>query len=199
MTFEEFHRPVHIKDFVMRSIQEATTRLALIEAGDVDIAYNIAGELIERVESNPDLLLVPTLTTAVFWLEFPGDYDPGKPFHNIKVREAVSLALDRQAISDAETGGHAKPANYWIPPNILQAPPHEAPVEDLERAKALMVEAGYADGFEVEWLSPIPNYFSLGERVISQLRRIGIAAKLQTTERGTYSDWSRAPSLSSES
>ena len=33
--------------------------------------------------------------------------------------------LKRQAISDAETGGHAKPANYWIPPNILQAPPHE--------------------------------------------------------------------------
>ena len=96
--------------------------------------------------------------------------------------------MDRQSISDAETGGHSKPANYWIPPNILLAPPHAAPMEDLDRANALMAEAGYEDGIEVEWLSPIPNYFSLGERVISQLRRIGITAKLQTMERGTYFD-----------
>ncbi len=186
--FEDFHRPVHIKDFVMRSIQEPTTRLALLEGGDVDIAYNISGELIERVESNSDLLLVPTLTTTVFWLEFPGVHDSSNPFSDVRVREAVSLALDRQAISEAETAGHSKPADYWIPPNILLAPPLAAPQEDLDRANALMADAGYADGIEVEWLSPIPNYFSLGERVISQIRRIGINAKLQTMERGTYFD-----------
>ena len=61
-------------------------------------------------------------------------------------------------------------------------------MEDLDRAKALMAEAGYCDGIEVEWLTSIPNYFSLGERVISQLRRIGITAKLQTMERGTFFD-----------
>ncbi len=44
------------------------------------------------------------------------------------------------------------------------------------------------DGFELEWLSPIPNYFTLGERIISQIRRIGITAKLQTMERGTFFD-----------
>ena len=61
-------------------------------------------------------------------------------------------------------------------------------MEDLDRAKALMAEAGYCDSIEVEWLTSIPNYFSLGERVISQLRRIGITAKLQTMERGTFFD-----------
>ncbi len=186
--FEDYHRPVHVKEFTMRSVQEPTTRLALIEAGDVDVMYNVAGELIERVVDNPDLLLVPTLTTSVFWLEFPHMHNPDNPFNDARVREAVGLALDRQAISDAETGGHAKPANYWIPPNILLAPPLEAPEEDLDRAKQLMAEAGHPDGFDVEWLSPIPNYFSLGERVISQIRRIGINAKLQTMERGTYFD-----------
>lgn len=186
--FENYHRPVHVKEFTMRSVQEATTRLALLEAGDVDIAYNIAGELIPRVESNDELVLVPTNTTAVFWLEFPHMHNPDNPFNDVRVREAVGLALDRQAISDAETSGHSKPANYWIPPNILLAPPHAAPEEDLERARQLMADAGYADGFEVEWLSPIPNYFSLGERIISQIGRIGITAKLQTMERGTFFD-----------
>ena len=186
--FEDYHRPVHVKDFTMRSVQEATTRLALLEAGDVDIAYNIAGELIPRVESNEELVLVPTNTTAVFWLEFPHMHNSDNPFSDARVREAVGLALDRQAISDAETNGHSKPANYWIPPNILLAPPHQAPEEDLEKARQLMADAGYAEGFEVEWLSPIPNYFSLGERVISQIGRIGITAKLQTMERGTFFD-----------
>jgi peptide/nickel transport system substrate-binding protein len=186
--FENYHRPVHVKDFTMRSVQEPTTRLALIEAGDVDIAYNIAGELIPRVESNEELVLVPTNTTAVFWLEFPHMHNSDNPFSDARVREAVGLALDRQAISDAETSGHSKPANYWIPPNILLAPPHEAPEEDLEKARQLMADAGYADGIEVEWLSPIPNYFSLGERIISQIGRIGISAKLQTMERGTFFD-----------
>ena len=186
--FENYHRPVHVKDFTMRSVQEATTRLALLEAGDVDIMYNVAGELIPRVESNEDLVLVPTNTTAVFWLEFPHMHNADNPFNDVRVREAVGLALDRQAISDAETSGHSKPANYWIPPNILLAPPHQAPEEDLEKARQLMADAGYGDGFEVEWLSPIPNYFSLGERVISQIGRIGITAKLQTMERGTFFD-----------
>ncbi len=186
--FENYHRPVHVKDFTMRSVQESTTRLALLEAGDVDISYNIAGELIPRVESNEDLVLVPTNTTAVFWLEFPHMHNPDNPFNDVRVREAVGLALDRQAISDAETNGHSKPSNYWIPPNILLAPPHQAPEEDLEKARQLMADAGYADGFEVEWLTPIPNYFSLGERVISQIGRIGITARLQTMERGTFFD-----------
>ena len=186
--FEDYHRPVHIKDFTMRSVQEPTTRSALLEAGDVDAAYNIAGELIQRVVDDPDLLLVPTLTTAVFWLEFPYMHNPDNPFNDVRVREAVGLALDRQAISDAETGGYSKPTNYWIPPNILLAPPLQEPEENLERAKELMAEAGYPEGFDVEWLTPIPNYFSLGERVISQIGRIGINAKLQTMERGTFFD-----------
>ena len=186
--FEDFYRPVHIKDFTMRSVQEPTTRMALLEAGEVDVMYKVVGELIDRVNDNPDLLLVPTLSTAVFWIELLGQHDPDNPFSDVRVREAVSLALDRQAISDAETGGYSKPTNYWIPPNILLAPEHEAPEEDLAKAKELMEAAGYGDGFEVEWLSPIPNYFTLGERVISQLKRIGINAKMQTMERGTYFD-----------
>ncbi len=107
--FENYHRSVHVKDFTMRSVQGATNRLAQLEAGDVDIAYNIAGELIPRVESNEDLVLVPTNTTADFWLEFPHMHNSDNPFNDVRVREAVGLALDRQAFSDAETSGHSKP------------------------------------------------------------------------------------------
>jgi ABC-type transport system substrate-binding protein len=49
-----------------------------------------------------------------------------------------------------------------------------------------MQEAGYANGFDVDWLTPVPAYYSRGERVIAQLREIGIRAKLQAMERGAF-------------
>ena len=57
---------------------------------------------------------------------------------------------------------------------------------DLEQARQLMHEAGYPNGFTVDWLTPVPAYYSRGERVIAQLREIGIRAKLQVMERGVF-------------
>src|SRR5207244_9454214 len=57
---------------------------------------------------------------------------------------------------------------------------------DLAKAKALMQEAGYPNGFNVDWLTPAPNYYSRGERVVSQLQNIGIRAKLQVMERAVF-------------
>ena len=59
--FEDYHRPVHVKEFTMRSVQEPTTRLALIEAGDVDVMYNVAGEFPSTIERVVDILLAPPL------------------------------------------------------------------------------------------------------------------------------------------
>ena len=57
---------------------------------------------------------------------------------------------------------------------------------NVAKAKALMTEAGHPNGFKVDWLTVVPNYFSRGERVISQLKAIGIDTRLQTMERGVY-------------
>ena len=62
------------------------------------------GELIDRVKNNPKLMLAPVVSGS-WWLEFPGFQDPKNPFHDKRVREAVSLAIDRKAINDAESGG----------------------------------------------------------------------------------------------
>ena len=57
---------------------------------------------------------------------------------------------------------------------------------DLAKAKRLMAEAGYPNGFNVDWVTPAPNYYSRGERIVSQLQAIGIRSKLQVMERGVY-------------
>jgi peptide/nickel transport system substrate-binding protein len=183
--FEDYYRPVHIKRFTIIAVPEAATRVAMIERGEADIMYFVPGELIDRVKTNPKLMLAPVVSGS-WWLEFPGFQDPKNPFHDKRVREAVSLAIDREAINDAESGGMGRVSGNWINDDVQYALEWPKFPRDLAKAKALMQEAGYPNGFNVDWLTPAPNYYSRGERVVSQLQNIGIRAKLQVMERAVF-------------
>jgi len=183
--FEDYYRPVHVKQFVIVSIPEAATRVAMLERGEADIIYLVPGELIARVRDNRDLMLAPVLSGS-WWIEFPGFQDPKNPFHDKRVREAVSLAIDRRAINEAEAGGLGKPTGNWINNDVQYAIEWPEFERDLKRAKQLMQEAGHPNGFDVDWLTPVPAYYSRGERIIAQLCEIGIRTKLQVMERGIF-------------
>ena len=175
-----------LKTFVMRGVPEASTRMAMLQTGEADFNTLIPGQLWEVVKSDPNLQQAPTRGSAIF-LEFPGWEKPDSPFNKKQVREAVSLVLDRQAISEAEEGGLSGIVGNWIPedwPQAIKAPP---PEYNPARAKQLMAEAGYPNGFEVVQLTPFPPYFSLGERVITAMREIGIRTKLNQMERAAFS------------
>ena len=105
--FDGYYRPVHVKQLVMVSVPEAATRVAMLERGEADIIYNVPGELIAKVGKLPGVTLAPVLSGS-FFLEFPGFQDPKNPFRDKRVREAVSLALDRRAMNQAETAGLGK-------------------------------------------------------------------------------------------
>ena len=111
---------MHVKHFTMISVPEAATRVAMLERGEADIIYLVPGELIERIKSNPKLMLAPVLSGS-WWLEFPGFNDPKNPFHDKRVREAVSLAIDRKAINDAESGGMGRVSGNWINDDVEYA------------------------------------------------------------------------------
>lgn len=183
--FEDYYRPVHIKHITMVSIPEAATRMAMLERGEADLIYFVPGDLIEHIQQNKKLMLAPVLS-GNWWLEFPGFQDPKSPFHDKRVREAISLAVDRDAINDAETGGMGKVDGNWINDDVQYALQWPAFKSDVEQAKKLMKDAGMAGGIKVDWLTPLPTYYSRGERVISQLQDIGIKARLQVMERGVF-------------
>jgi peptide/nickel transport system substrate-binding protein len=184
-SFREFITASSVKTILFKVITDDATRLAALQAGEVDFINLVPGQLIETVKKDAKLQIAPTLA-APFWLEFPGWEKPDNPFHNIKVREAVSLALDRKALSEAETAGLSPMISSWIPDDWPGYVKGTEPKFDLARAKQLMTEAGVPNGFEVEALTPLPPYFSLGERVITQLRQIGIRTKLVQMDRAAF-------------
>ena len=183
--FGDYYRPVHVKHFTIVSVPDAATRVAMAERGEADIIYGIPGELVARIKDNPKLMLAPVVS-GNFWLEFPGFQDPKNPFHDKRVREAVSLAIDRDAINQAESAGFGVVDGNWINDDVEYALEWPKWEHNIAKAKKLMAEAGYPNGFNVDWLTPAPPFYSRGERVIAQLQAIGIRTRLQTLERSVY-------------
>ena len=135
-------------------------------------------ELIDRVKKNPKLMLAPVLSGS-FWLEFVGFQDPNSPFHDKRVRQAISLAIDRKAINEAESGGLGKVSGNWINDDVQYGLPWPELEFNLAKARALMKEAGHPNGFTVNWLTPLAPFYSRGERVVAQLQAIGAAPTLK--------------------
>jgi len=183
--FDGYYRPVHVKEFTMKAVPEAATRVAMLERGEADIMYFVPGELIARVKNNPKLSLAPVVS-GNWWLEFPGFTDPKSPFHDKRVREAISLAIDREAMNQAECDGLGVVDGNWINNDVEYAMDWPKWPHDVAKAKQLMADAGHPNGFTVDWVTPVPNYYSRGERIVSQLQAIGIRARNQVMERGVF-------------
>ena len=142
--FDGYYRPVNVKQLVMVSVPEAATRVAMLERGEADIVYFVPGELINKVSKLPGVTLAPVLSGS-FFVEFPGFQDPKNPFHDKRVREAVSLAIDRRAMNQAETAGLGKPTGNWINDDVQYAIDWPEFPRNVEKAKQLLREAGYPE------------------------------------------------------
>src|SRR2546428_9542289 len=101
-------------------------------------------------------------------------------------RWAPTLALDRRSLSDAETLGASKPAGNFVPRSFEFALPIEPDPYDPARAKKLLAEAGYRNGFDAGELYQLPPYFSLGEAIVGYLQAVGIKLRMRPMERAAY-------------
>ena len=185
--FEQYWRKApSVKRLVLRAIPDEATRLAALKRGEVDIAYAIRGALAEDLRRTPGLTLKPNVGQATFWVYFTDQWDPKSPWHDRRVRLAASYAIDRQAINQAETLGHSKitwsiiPSSfefYWQPPGHAYDP---------IKAKQLLTEAGYPNGFTAGDYFCDAAISNLGEPVVNYLNAAGIRVKLRPIERAAF-------------
>ncbi len=185
-----WRRVPNVKTLVMRSVPEASTRALMLKTGEADISYALDGVDAEGIAADPTLKVVATKHASIFWLEFSEQWDPKSPWHDIRLRQAVNYALDREQINKAGCLSFCPPAGVIVPRVMefaLQVPPHPY---DLEKAKKLLAEAGYPKGFDAGEFTPIPGFPTVGEAVMNYLNVAGIRVKMKQQERATfYADW----------
>ncbi len=190
MVFEAFEqywrKPPSIKRLVFRVIPDEATRLAALKRGEVDIVYSVRGELAEELQRTPGLALKPSVIQATFWLYFPEQWDPKSPWHDRRVRQAASLAMNRPAINQALTLGHSRITNSIIPSMFEFFWPAPPAAYSVSRAKALLAEAGFPNGLDAGDYSCDASYANLGEAVVNDLVAVGIRAKLRPLERAAF-------------
>jgi peptide/nickel transport system substrate-binding protein len=175
-----------VKRLVMRSIPDETTRAAAVKTGEVDAAYLFSGAVAEDLKRSPGVRVVAPLLYGVYWLDFLDQWDPKSPWHDRRVRQAASLAIDRNAINQAEMLGLGKPAGAFVPPEFEFSLKMDPPPFDPKRAKQLMVEAGFPNGFDAGDLTPLPPYTSVAEAIGGYLQALGIRTSVRTMERATF-------------
>ena len=107
-----------VEHVVMKSIPDETTRLAGLKHGEFDIAYSIRGELAEELQHTPGLSLKSSVLQATNWIYFPEQWDPKSPWHDLRVRQAANLALDRDQMNQALFLGGCKINNSIIPEKL---------------------------------------------------------------------------------
>jgi len=184
--FTDYWRKVpHVKTIISRGVRELPVRVAALKSGEADFVYFVTGELLQAVIDDPNLRYHPN-NSAPFWLMFPDMADPESPFHDKRVRQAVSYALDRQYLADQETAGMAIPWGNFIPPEWPGAVQRAGDEYNIKKAKALMAEAGFEKGFKIDWFTPFPAVESLSLRVMEELREIGIVSEMNVMERPVY-------------
>jgi peptide/nickel transport system substrate-binding protein len=183
--FEGYWRKMpNVKRLVLRSLPEETTRAAALKNGEVDIAYLLTGPVAEDIQRSPGFKLVSrAVAPSVFWLDLPDQWDPKSPWHDVRVRKAASLAIDRQALNQAETLGFSKPTGSLIPSALEFSKSFPPDPFDPQKAKRLLAEAGYPNGFDAGDLYPWPPYFSMGEALATYLQAVAIRTKVRIMER----------------
>jgi peptide/nickel transport system substrate-binding protein len=185
--FEGYWRKIpSVKRLVFKSVPDATTRFAMLKRGEVDIAYLLDAPDARELKKNPAFRVAFSGAIAVFFLDFLDQWDPKSPWADRRVRLAANYAIDREALSEAETLGASKPAGNFVPPTFEFALPIEPYRYDPAKAKQLLAEAGYPNGFDGGEFHQLPPYFSMGETIQGYLQAVGIKVQMRPMERAAY-------------
>jgi peptide/nickel transport system substrate-binding protein len=158
----------------------------MLKRGEVDIAYLLEAPEALELKKDPALRLAFSGGIGISAIDFLDMWDPKSQWTDKRVRLAASYAVDRARLSEAETLGASKLTGSIVPRSFEFALPIEPHPYNPARAKQLLAEAGYPNGFDAGELHVTPPYFARGEAIVSYLGAVGIKARMRPMERAAF-------------
>jgi peptide/nickel transport system substrate-binding protein len=175
-----------VDQVVFQVIPDPAARLMALKSGTVDVVPDVPPENAKDVEADAGLKLLAVPMNAV---QLMAINNKKKPFDDVRVRQALALAVDRKAVIDGSVWGYGTPIATHMPAssdwyNDLTA----RHAQDVAKAKALLVEAGWPNGFKTTIILPEPYMLhrKAGQVVAEQLKAIGVQADLKVIDWATW-------------
>lgn len=191
--------PLQVTRVEYTPIQNPATRVAALLSGELDFIQDVPVQDLQRVAQTDglDVRTTPQNRVIFFGLN-QGDADlktdnvEGKnPLADVRVREAMNIAINRDAIQKVVMRGQSQPAGVAMPPfvNGWTEALDAVPAHDLDKARALMAEAGYADGFSITLNCPNNRYINdeaICQAAVPMMAQIGISVDLQALPKAQH-------------
>lgn len=175
------------------TVPENTTRMALVESGEAHVAVRVPPQDIARLDANPNVTVENVSSVRTIFIFFNNELEP---FTDQRVRQAVNYAVNKEDLADFILGGAVRVSDAPVSPGVFGYTPVGDYSFDPERARELLAEAGFADGFSTTLYSPAGRYLQdiqVSEAIQSQLADVGIDAKIETLEWSAYLDQVNKP------
>jgi peptide/nickel transport system substrate-binding protein len=181
--------PGNVDKIVLTPIKEGPTRVAALLSGDVDFISPVPPQDFQRIRESKKVKLVTYSGGRIITIQL--NQKRRAEFKDKRVRQAIVYAINNNGIARKIMKGTATPAGQQGPKGYMGFLPSLTPRYDLKKAKALMEEAGLADGFECTMIAPNNRYVNdekIAEAVVSMLAKIKIKVNLKTMPKAQYWD-----------
>ena len=198
-----FRGPAQFDRLVFRAIPEASSRVSELLTSGVDVVAGLQPEFLDLVESGSTTHVRTRVSPINDFIILRTDIE--SPLQDVRVRQAMNYAVDIDTIIETLLSGYATRHATIVHPFVLGYNPDVTPYPyDPERARALLAEAGYPDGFSVDFdVTPAVggiNNLEVAQAIVEQLSRVGIDVNLRNHEYGVmrtrvYGDRSASPMI----
>ncbi|MFO7544010.1 MAG: glutathione ABC transporter substrate-binding protein [Trueperaceae bacterium] len=180
------------------AVPESTTRMALVETGEAHVSVRVPPQDIARLNANPNVTVENVSSVRTIYIYFNNTMEP---MNDPRVRQAINYAVNKEDIAEFVLGGAVRVSDAPVSPGVFGYTPVGNYDYDPEKAKALLAEAGYPDGFSTTLYSPNGRYLQdiqISEAIQSQLAEVGIDATIETLEWAAYLAKTNVPAAENE-
>lgn len=181
----------YVDKFIIKNIADANTQQMEIEAGDIDFALDLTADQTTLLEGKENIQLVTSKTYDIFFLLLNASEEYGKELADPAVREALKYAIDYEGLCMLAGNGAFTPDGI-IPEGFLGYKGKSTVTRDVEKAKQLLADAGYPDGFTFN-CGVIPDmapdgvsFMMCAEKIQSDLAEAGVTMKIDSQEVSVY-------------
>ena len=181
----------NVDRIIIRNIADASTQQMELEGGDIDFALDLTADQTALLADNEDLQLITSKTYNIFFLMLNASEEYGKELANPTVREAIKYAIDYDGLCSLAGNGAFTPAGI-IPEGFLGYMGESTVERDVERAKELLAEADYPDGFTFD-CGVIPDmapdgvsFMTCAQKIQSDLAEVGITMNIVSQQASVY-------------